>query len=49
MMKSTLIALAALTAYDAVATGGRYRTEFIYAVMHFVREFVGMGWSMTIT
>lgn len=48
-MKPTLIALAALTAVDAVATGGRYRAEVVHAVMQVVHALLAMGWSMTLT
>ena len=49
MLKPFLIALAALTAFDAVATDGRYRTEIIDGVMRNARAFAAMGWSMTLS
>lgn len=49
MLKPTLIALAALTAFDAIAFRGHHCAEFIGAVTHVVHGFLAMGWSMTMT
>lgn len=49
MLKATLIALAATTAVDAVATGGQYRMEFIGACIRGIANLAAMGWSMTLT
>ena len=49
MMKPTLIALAALTAFDAVATGGTYTRETVRIFSHLIRTILNMGWSMSIT
>lgn len=49
MLKPFLIALAALTAFDAVATDGRYRTEVIAGVARTAHAIAAMGWSMTLS
>lgn len=48
-LKSTLIALAALTVVDMVATHGQYRTTLTHACMTFFYWLTSLGWSMTIT
>lgn len=49
MLKPFLIALAALTAFDAVATGGHYRQEVLGGIMRTARAIAAMGWSMTLS
>lgn len=46
-MKAVLIALAALTIFDAAATGGRYRTELTHACIVAANQILDLGWSMT--
>lgn len=49
MLKPFLIAVAALIAFDAVATEGRYRTEVIGGTARAAHAIAAMGWSMTLS
>lgn len=45
-MKPTLIALAALATFDAVATGGHHVDYLAHVCIHAWHYLIDLGWSM---